>query len=91
MAKKAPARLHYHPGGKATAIRTDDNCPLKNMSRQWGVDVSSRAAVKQREKEGVGFANRKDDALADRARRGNAAEGLRQEIRRDEQGERIRI
>jgi len=55
------------------------------------MNVSTRAAVRQREKEGVGFANRKDDALADRARRTNATEGLREQIRRDEQAERIRI
>jgi len=90
MVKKAPAHLRYH-GGKSAALRTDDNNPFKNMSRKWGVDVSSRAAVKQREKEGVAFANHKDDALADRARRTNATKGLRQEIRRDEQRERIRI
>lgn len=90
MAKQPPGHLRYHPG-KTPAIRTDDNNPFKHMSRRWGVDVSTRAAVKQREKEGVGFVNRKDDDCADRARRTNATEGLRREMRRDEQRERIRI
>jgi len=90
MRKKAPAHLRYHPG-KVPAIRTDETNPFKNMSRRWGMGVSTRDAVRQREKEGVAFANRKDDAVADRARRGNATEGLRREIRRDEQHERIKI
>lgn len=91
MRKQAPAHLQYHSGGKATPVQTDDNNPLRNMGRRWGMDLSTRDAVKKRRAEGFEVAGPKDDALADRARRRNATEPLREAMRREDQSRRIEI
>jgi len=55
------------------------------------MDLSTRDAVKKRRAEGFEVAGPKDDALADRARRRNATEPLREAMRREDQSRRIEI
>ncbi len=84
--READARMRdMAERGAPSAIRTDDNNPLKNSKRCWGVDFSTRQAIKDREAEGIVVANERDDECARRVHKTAPTEMLQEELRREEQ------
>ena len=74
-----------------TTVRTDDNNPLRNMKPYWGIQTETRAEVKALEARGIGIVNKHDMEYYERRRGRTALEPLKEEIRRDEQRQTIRV
>ena len=62
-------------------IKTNDSNPLKHVGRTFGMDTSSRQAVKQLERKGIVWTNQQDRDHTDRQRGKEAKRELREVLK----------